>query len=38
MAQTLGLWVGRAQTGFVNTYAFVLIVGLLVVLGSFVAF
>jgi NADH-quinone oxidoreductase subunit L len=38
MAQALGLWVGRAQTGFVNTYAFVLIVGVLVVLGSFVAF
>ncbi|HEY0015479.1 MAG TPA: NADH-quinone oxidoreductase subunit L [Longimicrobium sp.] len=38
MAQALGLWVGRAQTGFVNTYAFVLILGVLVVLGSFVAF
>ncbi|HTE20648.1 MAG TPA: NADH-quinone oxidoreductase subunit L, partial [Armatimonadota bacterium] len=37
-AQTLGLFVGRAQTGIVNTYAFVLIVGALVVLGSFVAF
>ncbi|HVH12753.1 MAG TPA: NADH-quinone oxidoreductase subunit L [Longimicrobium sp.] len=38
MAQTLGLWFGRAQTGVVNTYAFVLIVGVLLVLGSFVAF
>jgi NADH-quinone oxidoreductase subunit L len=38
MAQALGLWVGRAQTGYVNTYAFVLILGVLVVLGSFVAF
>jgi NADH-quinone oxidoreductase subunit L len=38
MAQALGLWIGRAQTGYVNTYAFVLILGVLVVLGSFVAF
>jgi NADH-quinone oxidoreductase subunit L len=38
MAQALGLWAGRAQTGQLNTYAFVLIVGVLVVLGSFVAF
>jgi NADH-quinone oxidoreductase subunit L len=38
MSQTLGLWFGRAQTGLVNTYAFVLIVGVLLVLGSFVAF
>jgi NADH-quinone oxidoreductase subunit L len=38
MAQTLGLWAGRLQTGHVNTYAFVLIVGALVLLGSFVAF
>ncbi|HEY7766622.1 NADH-quinone oxidoreductase subunit L [Longimicrobium sp.] len=37
MAQALGLWMGRAQTGYVNTYAFVLIVGVLVVLGSFMA-
>ena len=37
MSQTLGLWFGRAQTGYVNTYAFVLIVGVLLVLGSFVA-
>jgi NADH-quinone oxidoreductase subunit L len=38
MAQTLGMWAGALQTGIVNTYAFVLIVGALVVLGSFVAF
>ncbi|HEX6037061.1 NADH-quinone oxidoreductase subunit L [Longimicrobium sp.] len=38
MSQALGLWAGRAQTGYVNTYAFVLIVGVLLVLGSFVAF
>jgi NADH-quinone oxidoreductase subunit L len=37
-AQTLGLWAGSLQTGYVNTYAFVLIVGALVLLGSFVAF
>jgi NADH-quinone oxidoreductase subunit L len=37
-AQALGLWVGRVQTGTVNTYAFVLVLGALVVLGSFVAF
>jgi hypothetical protein len=28
---------GRTQTGLLNTYAFVIIVGVLVVLGSFVA-
>ncbi|WP_420125833.1 NADH-quinone oxidoreductase subunit L [Longimicrobium sp.] len=38
MAQALGLWTGRAQTGQLNTYAFLLVVGALVVLGSFVAF
>jgi NADH-quinone oxidoreductase subunit L len=38
MAQALGLWTGRAQTGQLNTYAFLLVVGVLVVLGSFVAF
>jgi NADH-quinone oxidoreductase subunit L len=38
LSQTLGLWFGRAQTGLVNTYAFALIVGMLLVLGSFVAF
>ncbi|HEX5724492.1 MAG TPA: NADH-quinone oxidoreductase subunit L [Longimicrobiaceae bacterium] len=37
-AQALGLWVGRTQTGRVNTYAFVLVVGVLLVLGSLVAF
>ncbi|HEX2078332.1 MAG TPA: NADH-quinone oxidoreductase subunit L [Longimicrobium sp.] len=37
-AQALGLYAGRLQTGHVNTYAFVLVVGVLVVLGSFVAF
>jgi NADH-quinone oxidoreductase subunit L len=38
MSQALGLWFGRAQTGTVNTYAFVLVLGVLLVLGSFVAF
>jgi NADH-quinone oxidoreductase subunit L len=38
MSQMLGLWFGRAQTGIVNTYAFVLVLGLLLVLGSFVGF
>ena len=38
MAQAFGLWAGRLQTGHVNTYAFVLVVGVLVLLGSFVAF
>ena len=38
MAQAMGLWAGRLQTGHLNTYAFVLVVGALVVLGSFVAF
>jgi NADH-quinone oxidoreductase subunit L len=37
MAQALGLWLGRAQTGFVNTYAFMLVVGALLLLGGFVA-
>ncbi|HEX8394374.1 MAG TPA: NADH-quinone oxidoreductase subunit L [Longimicrobium sp.] len=36
-AQALGLWMGRVQTGHVNTYAFVLILGVLVLLGSFMA-
>ncbi|HEX2204771.1 MAG TPA: NADH-quinone oxidoreductase subunit L [Longimicrobium sp.] len=38
VSQTLGLFLGRLQTGQVNTYAFVLVVGVLLVLGSFVAF
>jgi NADH-quinone oxidoreductase subunit L len=38
LSQSLGLWFGRAQTGYVNTYAFVLILGVLALLGSFVAF
>jgi NADH:ubiquinone oxidoreductase subunit 5 (subunit L)/multisubunit Na+/H+ antiporter MnhA subunit len=38
MAQSLGLWLGRLQTGFVNTYAFVTIVGVLLLLGGFLAF
>ncbi|HYH83711.1 MAG TPA: NADH-quinone oxidoreductase subunit L [Longimicrobium sp.] len=37
LAQMFGLAFGRLQTGQVNTYAFVLIVGVLIVLGSFVA-
>jgi NADH-quinone oxidoreductase subunit L len=35
MAQALGLWLGRVQTGYVNTYAFVMIVGVLLLLGGF---
>jgi NADH-quinone oxidoreductase subunit L len=38
LAGWVGLWFGRAQTGQLNTYAFVLVVGVLIVLGSFVAF
>ncbi len=37
-AQGVGLFAGRTQTGQLNTYAFVIVVGVLVVLGSFVAF
>jgi NADH-quinone oxidoreductase subunit L len=37
MAATLGLWLGRAQTGYVNTYAFVLLVGVLLLVGGFLA-
>ncbi|HET7233152.1 MAG TPA: NADH-quinone oxidoreductase subunit L [Longimicrobium sp.] len=37
LAQLFGVAFGRLQTGQVNTYAFVLIVGVLIVLGSFVA-
>ncbi|MBV9773998.1 MAG: NADH-quinone oxidoreductase subunit L [Gemmatimonadetes bacterium] len=37
LAQGLGLAAGRLQTGQLNTYAFVIIVGVLVVLGTFVA-
>jgi NADH-quinone oxidoreductase subunit L len=37
LAQGLGMLAGRMQTGLLNTYAFVIIVGVLVVLGSFVA-
>jgi NADH-quinone oxidoreductase subunit L len=36
MAQWVGVGVGRIQSGYVNTYAFMLILGVLVVLGSFV--
>ena len=36
-AQLFGIAFGRLQTGQVNTYAFVLVVGVLLVLGSFVA-
>ncbi|HEY0038602.1 MAG TPA: hypothetical protein VGB66_18025, partial [Longimicrobium sp.] len=33
--QTLGLGLGRLQTGQTNTYAFVLVVGVLLLLGAF---
>jgi NADH-quinone oxidoreductase subunit L len=36
-AQRIGLLFGRVQTGLVNTYAFVIIVGVLAVLGTIVA-
>jgi NADH-quinone oxidoreductase subunit L len=38
VTQALGLAVGRLQTGQLNTYAFALVVGVIIVLGSFVAF
>jgi NADH-quinone oxidoreductase subunit L len=34
-AQNVGLLFGRIQTGYLNTYAFVLILGVIVVLGAF---
>jgi NADH-quinone oxidoreductase subunit L len=37
MAQGIGLLAGRVQTGQLNTYAFVILVGVLAVLGAFVA-
>jgi NADH-quinone oxidoreductase subunit L len=37
-AQALGLWLGRLQTGHLNTYALMVVVGVLALLGSFVAF
>jgi NADH-quinone oxidoreductase subunit L len=37
LAQAVGLLVVRIQTGHVNTYAFVILVGALAVLGAFVA-
>jgi NADH-quinone oxidoreductase subunit L len=36
-AQSVGLVIGRLQTGLVNTYAFVILVGVLAVLGTVVA-
>lgn len=36
MAQWIGLGAGRLQSGHLNTYAFMVIVGVLVVLGTFV--
>jgi NADH-quinone oxidoreductase subunit L len=36
-AMLLGISAGRVQTGQVNTYAFVIIVGVIVVLGSVIA-
>lgn len=38
LSQMFGVAFGRLQTGQLNTYAFVLVVGVLIVLGSFVAF
>ena len=38
LAQGVGLMVGRLQTGQLNTYAFMLLVGVIAVLGAFVAF
>jgi NADH-quinone oxidoreductase subunit L len=38
LSQMFGIAFGRLQTGQLNTYAFVLVVGVLLVLGSFVAF
>jgi NADH-quinone oxidoreductase subunit L len=37
MAQGAGLWFGRVQTGHVNTYAFVLVLGAILLLAGFVA-
>jgi NADH-quinone oxidoreductase subunit L len=37
LSQMFGIAFGRLQTGQLNTYAFVLVVGVLIVLGSFVA-
>jgi NADH-quinone oxidoreductase subunit L len=37
-AQALGLWAGRLQTGHLNTYALTMVVGVLVLLGSFMFF
>jgi hypothetical protein len=36
-AHGAGMLMGKAQSGLVNTYAFVIIVGVLAVLGTFVA-
>jgi NADH-quinone oxidoreductase subunit L len=37
LSQLFGIAFGRLQTGQLNTYAFVLVVGVLIVLGTFVA-
>jgi NADH-quinone oxidoreductase subunit L len=37
LTQSVGLLAGRIQTGQLNTYAFTIVVGVLVVLGAFVA-
>jgi NADH-quinone oxidoreductase subunit L len=37
LVQGIGLMVGRLQTGQLNTYAFMILVGVLAVLGAFVA-
>src|SRR5690606_27419754 len=35
LAQGVGLMIGRVQTGQLNTYAFMLLVGVIAVLGAF---
>jgi NADH-quinone oxidoreductase subunit L len=37
LVQGMGLMAGRIQTGQLNTYAFMILVGVLAVLGAFVA-
>jgi NADH-quinone oxidoreductase subunit L len=38
LSQGLGLLAGRVQTGQLNTYAFMFVIGVLAVLGAFVWF
>jgi NADH-quinone oxidoreductase subunit L len=37
VTEGVGVLVGRVQTGYLNTYAFVIVVGVLVVLGAFLS-